>query len=147
MALPKRDCRYQAAVVMDNHVLLLRVRDPLSNRTFWLVPGGGREDGEGEEDCVRREVREETRLDVEVERLLREEAVSGDAMYQRTKTYLCRVVSGVAGPGSEPEFDSLHIIEELAWFALDQPEMWGPAIDDSPITSQFLVRLRDELRL
>ena len=144
---PRRDCRYQAAIVEDGDVLLLRVRDPYSGRCFWLIPGGGREGSEGEEDCVVREVREETHLDVEVLRLLWEEPVTGDATYQRTKTYLCRPVGGVALPGSEPELGEHehHVIEDLAWFPLDRPELWGAEVDEDPITSSNLARLRAAL--
>lgn len=130
-----------------DNVLLLRVRDPFSGTTFWLPPGGGREGSEGEEDCVRREVHEETGLAVEVGLLLWEQTLTGDVMYQRTKTYLCRLVDGTASPGREPEFqpEEHHIIERVEWFALDRPETWGPEITDDALTSGFLARLRAEL--
>lgn len=146
-ALPRRDCRYQAAIIEDGNVLLLRVRDPHSDRSFWLVPGGGREGSECEEACVRREVREETGLTVEVDRLLWEEEVPTDAVYRRTKTYLCRVTDGVAAVGSEPEVDGAehHVIEDIGWFPLERPELWGPEIDHNAITSKFLIRLSREL--
>jgi ADP-ribose pyrophosphatase YjhB (NUDIX family) len=55
--------RYQAAIVEDDRILMLKVWDHAhSGHTFWLIPGGGREPGESEEDCVKREVREETHL-------------------------------------------------------------------------------------
>lgn len=147
MAVPtKRDCRYQAAIVEDGNVLLLRVRDPHSGRSFWLVPGGGREGSEREEDCVTREVREETHLDVEVVRLLWEEEVTGDVIYRRTKTYLCRSLRGVAQPGAEPELDH-HVIQEVARFSLDRPDLWGPEIEEDAITSSFLRTLGRALQV
>ena len=148
MAIPtKRDCRYQAAIVQDGNVLLLKVKDPHSQRSFWLIPGGGREGSECEEDCVVREVREETHLEVEVVRLLWEETVTGDATYRRTKTYLCRPVGGSERAGSEPELDEHehHIIEDLAWFPLSRPDLWGSDVEGDVITSANLARLREEL--
>ncbi len=149
-APPRRDCRYQAAVVdQEDRVLLIRVRDPFSGRTFWLVPGGGQEGPEAEEECVCREVREETGLEVEVVRLLWQESVVGDPMYLRVKTYLCRAVGGILSAGSEPEFDQEehHIIEEASWFPLRHPDLWGPEIAEDPITFEFLRRLSDALAM
>jgi GrpB-like predicted nucleotidyltransferase (UPF0157 family) len=60
-----RDVRYQAAVVDAGRLLLLRCVLP-DGTAFWLLPGGGREAGEGEEACVAREVREEAGIDVAV---------------------------------------------------------------------------------
>lgn len=99
----KRVCRYQAAIVReDHHILLIQHREHASGRTYWVVPGGGLEDGESEEECVCREAREETNLEVDVVRLLIDEPAIGGTVYERWKTYLCRVVSGEASPGTSP---------------------------------------------
>ncbi len=138
--------RYQAAILRDDHLLLLKVNDLGSGRTFWVIPGGGREGGESEEECVRREVREETHLEVDVRRLLMEE---GDpaAPYHGARTYLCHVTAGEAAPGVEPEVDSAEhaTIREVRWFDLRAPDTWdGLAIND-PITYPLLQRLRGAL--
>ena len=44
----------------DRQVLLMRVEEPISGRTFWITPGGGIEDGEDAEACLLREIQEET---------------------------------------------------------------------------------------
>lgn len=54
----QRTIRYQGAIIQDDCVLLIRYRDPQSERTFWMVPGGGREPHESEEECVQREMHE-----------------------------------------------------------------------------------------
>lgn len=52
-------------IVRDGKVLLIRRgKDPF--RDHWSLPGGGVEPGETLREAVRREVREETGLDVEV---------------------------------------------------------------------------------
>jgi len=66
----RRSIRYQAAIVSDNHLLLLKVLDGRTGRLLWVFPGGGREPGENEEECLEREVREETHLTVAVARCL-----------------------------------------------------------------------------
>src|SRR5690349_8847884 len=45
-------------------LLLLRWRDPVGGAEFWEPPGGGLEDGEAWEAAARRELAEETGLDV-----------------------------------------------------------------------------------
>jgi 8-oxo-dGTP pyrophosphatase MutT (NUDIX family) len=68
--MPLRDVRHQAAIVRDHNILLLRVDDHDQATSYWLLPGGGSEDGESGEDCVCREVREEAGVDVTVSRTL-----------------------------------------------------------------------------
>src|SRR5262245_4705614 len=98
----RRDVRYQAAILHEDHVLLLKVVDVESGATFWVLPGGGREKGESEEACVQREVREETELEVAVVRPLFELPDGPGGIYDRLRTYLCHVVGGEARPGIEP---------------------------------------------
>jgi mutator protein MutT len=55
----------KAALIDGGRVCLL-----LNDRDQWELPGGRLEHGEGPEDCLVREVREETGLEVAVESLL-----------------------------------------------------------------------------
>ena len=94
--------RYQGAIMRDHNILLIRHTNHGDGRAYWLVPGGGREQGETEEECVQREMREETGLEVRVERLLLdEESLPGEKVYDRIKTYLCIPEPGEARPGYE----------------------------------------------
>ena len=100
--MQKRHTRYQAAIVQNDQILLIWY-EPIDRDGFWVIPGGGRE-AETEEECVIREVREETNLDVLVERLILDEAPSHEnTTYVRSKTYLCSPIGGEASPGVEPE--------------------------------------------
>ncbi len=51
-------------------VLLVRHEEPQSGASYWVLPGGGREPGERFEDAARREVREETGIEVRLIRRL-----------------------------------------------------------------------------
>jgi 8-oxo-dGTP pyrophosphatase MutT (NUDIX family) len=144
----KLPVRYQAAIVQNDHVLLLKVWDHMyTGKTFWLIPGGGRHPDETEEDCVRREVREETYLEVEVERLLLEEPDIPDGLYERLKTYVCRIISGDPRPGLEPEVDTEDraTITEIRWFDLRDPKTWDSLALNDPITFPRLQQLRTVL--
>ena len=137
--MQQRAVRYQGAIVEGDCVLLIRFRDPASNHTFWLIPGGGIEPDETEEECVQREMREETNLEVHVECLLLEHDDPAGA-YPCLKTYLCRVVSGAPSPGYEPgpPMPTGYGIFETRWFHLGQPETWNEEVRQDWITCAML---------
>jgi ADP-ribose pyrophosphatase YjhB (NUDIX family) len=93
------------AIVFDGDSALLveRAGEPLAG--WWSIPGGLLETGEKLEDAVRREVREETGLSVQIvfrfdifERIMRD--AEGRAEYHYVLVdYVCRVTGGelVAG--------------------------------------------------
>jgi 8-oxo-dGTP diphosphatase len=141
----KLPIRYQAAILQNDHVLMLKVWDhAFSGKTFWVIPGGAPLPGESEEECVRREVREETYLDVEVERLLSDEPDIPNGMYARAKTYLCRISRGLAQPGVEPEVDTAEraSIQAVGWFDLRDSADWDALALGDPITLARLHGLR-----
>jgi ADP-ribose pyrophosphatase YjhB (NUDIX family) len=140
-----RVTRYQGAVVRDDHLLLIRYHMP--GRDFWLIPGGGREDGESEVACVRREIQEETHLNVTVERLLLDEPTPPGSMYQRYKTYLCLPGPGEPSPGHEPEMADAQgfAITQVGWFDLRDESVWGEDVLTDPITYPLLQRVRAAL--
>jgi 8-oxo-dGTP diphosphatase len=142
-----RTIRYQAAIVQDDHLLLLKVNDKPTGEIFWLFPGGGREPGETEEQCVEREVLEETHLRIEVIRFLFEAPDIPDGGYNRLRTYLCRIRDGVARPGCEPEVDGdgHQTIQEIGWFNLRLRETWDAMLDEEQITYHLLQRVREDL--
>jgi 8-oxo-dGTP diphosphatase len=95
-----------AVIVSGGRVLLVR-RDTEPLRGEWSVPGGMLELGEKLRDGVRREVLEETGLEVEPGEVLDVfDSIFTDAL-GRTQyhyvliDYLCRVMSGEARAGSD----------------------------------------------
>jgi 8-oxo-dGTP diphosphatase len=94
----------------DGAVLLVR----LSYRQSWGLPGGLLKRGETPEDAARREVKEESTLDVEI---VGDPAVVVDAEAQRVDVvFRARLASGVDPDGaaaSSPE------IVEVGWFPAD----------------------------
>jgi len=53
-----------AAIIRDNHILMVRVVNGMKD--FWTLPGGGLENSETYEEAVVREVLEEINLKVSV---------------------------------------------------------------------------------
>lgn len=142
-----RAIRYQGAVIRDHHILLIKHREHASGRSYWVIPGGGREADETEEACVERELLEETHLKVTIERLLVDEADVPAVAYQRFKTYLCKDVLGDPRPGYEPEehASQIYAITEIGWFDLRQPASWDPLIKTDRFTHSLLQKIRAAL--
>ncbi len=100
-------------LVEDGKILLIRRgREPFKGE--WAVPGGRIEDNETAEDCVRREMKEETGLDVEPVKLT--------GIYSDPKRdprliiaagYLVRRVGGGTARGGDDA-------AEAKWFDLDK---------------------------
>lgn len=139
-----RGIRYQAAIIEAHHVLLLRVFLREDGREIWIFPGGGREPGESDVDCLRRELREETHLEVAVGPRLFVTPVVGDDLYDALWTYRCTIIGGEARPGVEPEVDhdGQVTIRALGWFDLRDPDSWGPQVAAAKATQPLLYQLR-----
>jgi ADP-ribose pyrophosphatase YjhB (NUDIX family) len=142
-----RHTRYQGAIIKEDQILLIKHTEHESGRSFWVIPGGGREAGETEMACVAREMWEETNLMVRVERLLVETALPNDPFNKIRKTYLCTIVSGQAAPGYEPEADAaaFYAITEVAWFDLRSEESWEASIFTNQIAYPVLQAIRRAL--
>ena len=140
-----RDIRYQAAIIHDRQILLIQHREHVSGRSYWLLPGGGREAGETPEQCLMREVHEETQLTITVERLLLDDPAPSGDVYKRFHTYLCRPSTFKASPGMEPEPEAaalyIYTIAAFAWFTLDDETTWNPEVVADPLTAPLLRRI------
>ncbi len=89
---------FAAAVIFNEHGDLLLVKLTYQREHPWGLPGGSLEYGESPEAGVRREVREETGWEVEIEKLLFVKTWAPDrvGLY-----YLCRIVAGEFQPSDE----------------------------------------------
>jgi len=123
--------RYQGAIIRDRQVLLLKQIEHASGRSYWQIPGGRIAPVETEEQCVRREMREETGLEVQIDSLLLDEPSPSDSIYQRWKTYRCTILAGEARPGCEPEavYATAYSFTEVGWFDLRQPATWNGRLE------------------
>src|SRR5438034_4763795 len=95
------------ALIFDNErrILLGHRRDI----DWWNLPGGGMEAGETVDEALCREVREETGLEVEVERLVG--VYSKPQKQEVVLTFLCQVIGGT--------LQSTEEIRESRYFAPD----------------------------
>jgi len=139
--------RYSGAILQDGYILLIQHHYFASAERWWLLPGGGREPGETEEETVRREMLEETGLQVRVERLLIEEFVDDRGVYDCYRTYLCTPVGGMAKPGYEPEPEpsAMYEIAALRWLPLSDESTWEEDLRLNPIMGPLLRKIREQL--
>lgn len=136
-----RRIRYQAAILREDHLLLVRW-EPRGYPAVWLIPGGGRE-VESEEECVVREVREETGLHGRVVRLLVEEpATDTRTSYEILKTYLVEAPQGEPFPGEEPEPGATGEITAVGWFDLRLAEATSVGVVGTAFTARSIASVR-----
>jgi ADP-ribose pyrophosphatase YjhB (NUDIX family) len=95
------------AVVQSDEGILLTVRSDLRG---WELPGGQVEESEDPEEALIREAREETGLEIEVERRVGDYVRTGFRPHT-AKVYLCRVVGGALRISGETR--------EVQWFRAD----------------------------
>ena len=126
------------ALCVDNGRVLLARRAHPPFEGFWDIPGGFLNEGEDPLDGLRRELREETGLEVEPERFLGiwMDRYGGDSTAEAPLNlyWTARVVSGDAAPADD--------VSELRWFNPDElPAPNELAFENVPLV---LAAWRDE---
>lgn len=100
------------AVVVDSGRLLMVRRGREPAKGLWSVPGGKVEKGEYLNAAVRREVREETGLEIRIDRLLGIHEVVGDTHY-----VILDFMAALDGQGDPVPADD---VAEARWVPLDE---------------------------
>lgn len=118
-----------ALIIHDGRVLATRRSPTMPLPGKWEFPGGKLHEGESEEACIRREIREELAIDIRIlRRLTPSTGHSG--------TTALTLIPFVAAYGS----GTIHLAEhsEARWLtAAELPALdWAPA--DLPIVEEFL---------
>lgn len=99
------------AIIMKDGKVLLGRRNPEAKYYphYWTFPGGKVDPGERLEDALKREVREETGLEIGVVRLIRYEEGFHDDHHHIFFDFECNPVGGEITPCEE--------LVEIKWFA------------------------------
>jgi 8-oxo-dGTP diphosphatase len=104
-----------AIIINERGELFLARRGPLAKneRGLWEFPGGSVEFGERLADALRREIREEYGMEIEVGALLDvvDHILLDEGQHWVSPTYLCRLING------EPRILEPGKCTEIGWFA------------------------------
>ena len=104
-----------AFIINDKKELLLQLRNKAPEKEHWCIPGGRVELFETFEEAVKREVKEETGVEVEIIRLLGicDHIIKKEERHWVSPSYLCKIVKG------EPKIMEPTKHLDLKWFPLD----------------------------
>ena len=104
---PQRPIIGVGAIMLKRDRILMAQRGKEPLKGSWSLPGGALETGESLADGVRREVREETGLDIRplgvleiFERIMRDASGAPEYHYVLID-YMCRIVGGTLAPGDD----------------------------------------------
>lgn len=120
-----------SVIVINSEKKILLVKHRKGPRQYWVLPGGRLEYGETFHECGVREVKEETGLDVEINKIVFiSEAIAPDRSRHIVNVYLsASLLGGTLKVGNEPvlagvEFRDLDELKTLTLYP--------------PVTSQIL---------
>ena len=82
-------------IAEDGLVLITRRHDDTHQGGMWEFPGGKREEGETIEDCLRREIKEELDLEVEVGPLIKKIRYAYAFITVGMHFFRCSIISGI----------------------------------------------------
>ena len=134
--LPKLPIRLSAKAVIEKDGKVLLNRNKRGDQISYGWPGGGQEWGETLEECLHREVWEETRAEVEIHKILciveylpKEKSAREGWPQTVCFMFLCSLVEGCE-PDLPDQPDQFQ--EALEWLPImDLKDHWvGPWIDD-----------------
>jgi len=116
----KRAYRIEIAVLKGSEVLFIEQTHKNPDKSYWLLPGGGREIGETDLQTAMRELKEETGLKVERIEYFNEYDTPPRDTYPYVKMFLAHYRGGEPSPGEEPEDPDgvFYKITAIKWFDL-----------------------------
>ena len=113
------------AIIVENGKLLTFKRNK-DHKIYWVLPGGGVEEGETIEQTLKRECMEELGVDVEVQEKLFEYVYAHEKFGpQHEDFYHCVITGGELGTGNGPEYQPNSGYEgtrEIQWLEIKEIE-------------------------
>ena len=109
-------------IILDQDQRILMVRQHHKERYVWTVPGGAIEPGETSPDAAIREVKEETGLDVAINKMIWhvEQLVPGKEP-RFVNIFLATALGGSIKVGTDPErSDDGQVIEEVRYLSREE---------------------------
>ena len=112
--------KIRVAAIINKKNKFLFVKLKKEGREFWIPPGGGLEYQETLSECVIREVKEETFLDIQPEKIVYMRDLIGDNKHELEIFFYATLVGGKLTKGVDPEIRENHSLEEVKWMTLEE---------------------------
>lgn len=103
----------------EGHLLLaLRGKKAKNEQGKWEIPGGSVEFGETIEEALKREIKEELDIEIEVTEMLQlcNHIIPDEDQHWVSPTYICKITEG------EPKIMEPEKCDEVGWFSLEDAE-------------------------
>lgn len=108
-------------LVESGKLLLVNIQSPTRSEPFWTPPGGGLEFGESLQNAVKREIFEETGLQVEPTDLMYTSEFIKKPFHAVEYYWRCHRLGGELALGSDPEFDrGQQMLKAVEFIELNQ---------------------------
>ena len=108
-------------IVLDEENRILMVKHDHPERTVWMVPGGGIEEGESSAQAAAREVLEETGLEVEISGLIWHVEEVSQRGQRFVNFFRARVTGGELKLGHDPELsDSDQVLADIRFMSREE---------------------------
>jgi 8-oxo-dGTP diphosphatase len=118
-----------AIILIDNKILVAQRSDKMKLPLKWEFPGGKLEENETEIDCVKREIKEEINIDIEVVKKLSSSIYDYGVFKINLIPFIAKYIHGEIRLAEHKDYKLLEKVELLS---LD----WAEA--DLPIVEEFL---------
>ena len=124
----------------DGKILLVKHKSIGKDGTLWAPPGGGLHFGERAEDCLQREIEEETGLKVKVGKFLFTHEFLQPPLHAIELYFRITRISGKISTGMDPEMDSdQQIITAVSFLSFEEMK------NLEPDSLHFVLRILDNL--
>lgn len=98
--------------------ITLRGKEAKNERGKWEIPGGSVEFGETFEQAIKREIKEEHGVDIQILELLGicDHIIPDEHQHWVSPTYICKIVKG------KPKILEPNKCEQFEWFSINEAE-------------------------
>ena len=127
-----KNIKVTAAIIVDKEKVLITRRAPGEKYSGgWEFPGGKIKENESEQECLRRELKEELDIEVDVGEFFMEHIHDYEEFTVTLRAYYCIVVSGVVG---------LSVHDRYEWTEISRLLDYNLLPADIPIAKELVLK-------